>query len=116
VKQSMNWFGTVRGRVGYAMDRTLVYATGGFAVGGMEISGSGNVVGANEAQTGYVLGGGLEHKLSPSWSIKGEYQFLSLDASDSKVGALASASDRTEVHTIRAGLNYHVGNSYEPLK
>ena len=30
----VEWFGTVRGRVGYAWDRTLLYATGGFAFGG----------------------------------------------------------------------------------
>ncbi len=124
LKQSLNWFGTVRGRVGYAMDRTLVYATGGFAFGGVETTGAVNFPGlaaasggANETQTGYVLGGGIEHKLSPSWSLKGEYQFLSLDASDKITGPLGLGSnDRTEVHTIRAGLNYHVGNSYEPLK
>ncbi len=65
-----------------------------------------------------MLGGGIEHKINPSWSLKGEYQFLSLDASDSKgAGPLGlGTNDRTEVHTIRAGLNYHVGNTYEPLK
>jgi opacity protein-like surface antigen len=26
--------------------------------------------------TGYVLGGGLEYRFSPSWSIKTEYQYL----------------------------------------
>ncbi len=29
----LDYFGTVRGRLGYAFDRTLVYATGGFAYG-----------------------------------------------------------------------------------
>ncbi|MBL7405733.1 porin family protein, partial [Escherichia coli] len=30
---SLDYFGTVRGRLGYAFDRTLVYGTGGFAYG-----------------------------------------------------------------------------------
>ena len=30
---SLDFFGTVRGRLGYAFDRTLVYGTGGFAYG-----------------------------------------------------------------------------------
>jgi outer membrane immunogenic protein len=30
-RRDIEWFGTVRGRVGYAWDRLLVYATGGFA-------------------------------------------------------------------------------------
>ena len=31
-----NWFGTVRGRVGYAWDRVMVYGTGGYAFDGAE--------------------------------------------------------------------------------
>ena len=36
VKSQVNWFGTVRGRIGYAFDRTLIYGTGGFAYGEVE--------------------------------------------------------------------------------
>src|SRR6185437_10872259 len=32
-RQSLEWFGTVRGRLGWAFDRTLIYGTGGFAYG-----------------------------------------------------------------------------------
>ncbi len=125
IKASLNWFGTVRGRIGYAFDRTLIYATGGFAVGEVEskirIREIDSSSSTSERQTGYVLGGGIEYKLSPSWSLKGEYQFLSLDASDlvktgNGAGPLGLTGDRTEVHTARVGLNYHVGQGYEPLK
>lgn len=34
VRPSPDYFGTVRGRLGYAFDRVLVYGTGGFAYGG----------------------------------------------------------------------------------
>ena len=55
------WFGTVRGRLGYAFDRTLVYGTGGFAYG----SGGGRDFGLpnssrDDFQTGYAVGGGIE--------------------------------------------------------
>jgi outer membrane immunogenic protein len=111
-ESDLNYFGTVRGRIGYAFDRTLVYATGGFAYGQVENKP------VSETQTGYVLGGGIEYKFNPSWSLKAEYQFLSLDASDvNGAGSLGfSNSDRSEVHTVRAGINYHVGHGYEPLK
>src|SRR3954454_23459809 len=36
-----NWFGTVRGRVGYAFDRFLPYFTGGLAVGDIEANRTG---------------------------------------------------------------------------
>jgi outer membrane immunogenic protein len=114
-KQSLNYFGTVRGRLGYAFERTLVYATGGFAYGEVEYKNP--VFSLTDTQTGWVVGGGIEYKLTPAWSLKGEYQFLSLDAKDSDPGSLTwGDSDRSEIHTVRVGLNYHVGHGYEPLK
>jgi outer membrane immunogenic protein len=119
-ENSLNWFGTVRGRIGYAMDRTLVYFTGGFAFGEVESKGQlfGSPFDIHETQTGYVLGGGLEYKFSPAWSVKGEYEFISLDASNlSGPGPLSGGNtDRSEVHTIRFGVNYHFGQDYGPIK
>lgn len=112
---TLNYFGTVRGRIGYAFERTLVYGTGGFAYGNVEQSGYGESY--KDTQTGWVAGGGIEYKVTPAWSVKGEYQFLSLDAKNSDAYSLTGDTDRSEVHTVRVGLNYHFGNSiYEPLK
>jgi outer membrane immunogenic protein len=115
-KSSLNWFGTVRGRLGYAFGPTLVYGTGGFAFGEVE-----NTFGRSrftETQTGYVVGGGVEHKLSPTWSVKAEYQFISLDAGDiNGAGPLGlTGGDRSEVNTFRVGLNYRFGHNYDVLK
>ena len=63
--------------------------------------------------TGYVLGGGVEHKFNPSWSVKAEYQYLNL-GQDSFFAK--QAKEDYEVSTVRLGLNYHVGNGFEPLK
>ena len=52
----MNFFGTVRGRIGYAFDRTLVYGTGGFAYGD-------GGTGSDDFRTGYTAGGGIEYAL-----------------------------------------------------
>jgi outer membrane immunogenic protein len=108
----LNYFGTVRGRVGYAIDRTLLYVTGGYAYGEVEFKDG--RWSASDTQTGYVIGGGLEYKLNPAWSLKGEYQFVSLDAKDPD-WSLHDYSDRSEVHTLRVGLNYHVGHGFAPL-
>jgi outer membrane immunogenic protein len=115
-KSSLNWFGTVRGRIGYAFGPTLVYATGGFAFG--EVENTVVPLRVTETQTGYVIGAGVEYKLNPAWSVKGEYQFISLDASDPLgAGPLGLTSgNRSEVNTVRVGLNYHFGQSFEPLK
>ncbi len=115
-KSEMNWFGTVRGRLGYTFGSALLYATGGFAYGNVEnsfLSWS-----ASETQTGWVVGGGVEYKLAANWSGKIEYQYLDLDASSaSGAGPLGSgAGNDTQVHTVRVGLNYFFNNAYSPLK
>jgi outer membrane immunogenic protein len=116
LKSSLNWFSTVRGRVGYAFGPALVYATGGFAFG--EVENTAMPIRVTETQTGYAVGGGLEYKFNPSWSLKGEYQFISLDASDPfGAGPLGLTSgNRSEVNTVRVGLNYHFGRGFDPLK
>ncbi len=126
VRTNIDWFGTVRGRLGYAFDRTLVYATGGFAFGNVERGATAIVpaVGAflrkNDTETGYAVGGGIEHKFMPNWSVKLEYQYINLgDTTLTGVGlgtGLATNSITTDFHTVRVGLNYRIGQSYEPLK
>ncbi len=123
---SSNYFGTVRARVGYAIDRTLIYATGGFAYGGgagsqtvVVNNGGGNnfyTGGSSSTRSGYTLGGGVEYALTPNWTIKGEYLYVDLGRNNRNltptgpvfVGnpafVASNTSDRFSV--IRAGLNY----------
>jgi outer membrane immunogenic protein len=84
---SLDYFGTIRGRLGYAFDRTLVYATAGFAYGGVHNTVNGPLLlGApyrfDGTATGYVLGAGVEYKFNPAWSVKGEYQYINLGTND----------------------------------
>jgi len=118
-KNSLNWFGTVRGRIGYSFGPALLYATGGFAYGDVEAKWN-DGLSVSETQTGYVVGGGLEYKVNPAWSVKAEYQYLNLDASDlNGAGPLNGNfpySDRSEINTFRVGLNYAVGHGgFGPL-
>ncbi len=86
-KSELDWFGTVRGRIGYAFDTSLVYFTGGFAYGGLD-----NQIDIDHLEywryqndgtaTGYVLGGGYEYKFSLAWSVKAEYQYINLGRND----------------------------------
>jgi outer membrane immunogenic protein len=129
-KSNLDWFGTVRGRLGYAFDSTLVYATGGFAYG--HITDENNFIAPNPCPiappgrcipsssqkfetdaSGYVLGGGVEHKFNPSWSVKAEYQYI--DLGQNSHWATLTKEDYA-INTVRVGLNYHIGGSFEPLK
>jgi outer membrane immunogenic protein len=93
-KSSVDWLGTFRGRLGYAFDRGLLYATGGFAVGGVKDSiwASAPTFGDspsfrfsdNEVRAGYTVGAGVEYMIWPSWSLKVEYQYIDLGSSSVK--------------------------------
>ena len=120
VKSSLDWFGTVRGRLGYTFDRTLVYGTAGLAYGQitdeatLAVARLGSATGSKSVDaTGYAVGGGVEHKFTPNWSAKAEYQYINLGQDSAWAKA---TSEDFAVHTVRAGLNYHIGTSYEPLK
>jgi outer membrane immunogenic protein len=113
---SLNWFSTLRGRLGYEFGPVLVYGTGGFAFGELESTSTKGKSSSSltDTQTGYVVGGGVEYKFSPVWSVKGEYQFISLDSAGGP--AIGRNGNRSEIDTIRVGLNYRLGRDWDPLK
>ncbi len=135
-KNEVKSFGTFRPRIGIAFDRTLVYATGGFAWGQIghtfsttDSLGFRTVDRSNRSSTGYVVGGGLEHLFSPRVSVKAEYQYIDLGSEDylanevfGPAGLPTAFSMRTETetsfHTIRVGFNYQLtdGVGAVPLK
>lgn len=128
-KQSIDYFGTVRGRLGYAFGSALLYATGGLAyadvntqvhIAGTAGGGFTNYLNSDQVETGWVVGGGLEYLFAPSWSLKVEYQYI--DLGKQTLGAVASdgAIDRlpfdNTFSTVRGGINYHIPTGYAPLK
>ena len=65
-KFSNPWFGTVRGRVGYALNNILFYGTGGLAFGELR----GETFGLSESHTnaGWTAGVGAEFGVAQNWS------------------------------------------------
>ncbi|MGO9486919.1 MAG: outer membrane protein [Rhodomicrobium sp.] len=115
---SLNWFGTVRGRVGYAFGSALLYGTGGVAFGGVQDKlTAGTTVQHDTTATGYAAGGGLEYAFNPAWSGKVEYQYINLgNDSLTNTAGTVTADFNHEYNTVRLGLNYHILPGYEPLK
>ena len=111
----LNWFGTVRGRLGWLFTPTvLVYGTGGFAYG--EVQRNGWLNQNSAVQTGWTAGAGAEWMFMPNWSVKAEYLYTQISGSNSNNGwlwafnpgwGLNNVNNRTRFHTIRAGVNYH---------
>ena len=118
---SANWLGTVRGRVGFAFDRALIYGTGGLAFGNVKSSTSVGLnahcvsvdcsspnVDANgvwsgsksSVKFGWALGGGAEYAFTDRVSLKAEYLHYDLGkvsyalSADAGAAALIPASGR----------------------
>lgn len=135
-KRGIDWFGTVRGRVGYLFTPTLLgYGTGGLlyghtrndftqAITGPGPVGSFTIVnGASDVSAGWTVGGGLEWAMAPKWSVKLEYDYLHFDDAVSSSTTIAFTSGKggntgvfnvdapnTSAHIIQVGLNYHFWN------
>ena len=91
-----DWLGTARARVGVARNAALFYATGGFAygrVGHEYIYAPGSPTDTqsfnlSENRMGWAVGGGVEYSLSQNWSVRAEYLYVHLAASNLDISSL----------------------------
>jgi len=121
--QKLQWFGTVRGRVGYSLGSTLFYGTGGLAYGDVKTriqENNGGLLTSDQTfsktKTGYTVGGGIESPFEfmgmfgKNWTAKTEYLYVDLGrTTDSYTvnGVNNTFSTRVQEHIFRTGLNYH---------
>jgi outer membrane immunogenic protein len=114
----LEWFGTVRGRIGYAQDRWLAYVTGGWAFGHGTLSGTGTTTpagtvlafSASKDYSGWTVGGGLEWAFKDRWSVKAEYLYIDFGdgptVTANGAGTLAIVSGKMTDNIARLGVNY----------
>jgi outer membrane immunogenic protein len=109
----IHWFGTVRGRLGYAWNNVLLYGTGGFAYGSAEagiVGCPGGFCGTNEVN-GWTAGGGIEYGLAPNWSVKVEYLHVDMGRYNfTMAGGCAGTGGCVSpavFDLVRGGINYH---------
>lgn len=69
--------GSIRGRIGYAFDRVLIYGTGGAAFGDVKnsISTAFGYNSSSSSRVGWTVGGGIEYAVTNNWSIRAEYRY-----------------------------------------
>ena len=84
--------GSLRLRAGYAMDRTLIYGTGGIAMG--RYTANDGMFDYSDTRTGWTIGAGVEQALEGGWTIRGEYRFT--DFGTSTIGADSMGGDLVE--------------------
>ena len=110
---AIHGLGTARARVGYVMDRALVYVTGGYA--GAQMDGSvadfgrmpAYVLNESHYLNGFAVGAGVEYALTTRSSVKGEYLFTDFGSQGYFPGTRDAVSASTHINLVRAGLNYH---------
>ena len=120
VSQEMEWFGTLRGRIGFAANNWLFFGTGGLAYGNVKYTyrqtnapfGAINIFGSqSDVEVGWTLGGGIEYGFGP-WSVKGEYLYYDLGDTTFSVPhnlaptALFNPNFENRGSIVRAAFNY----------
>ncbi len=113
-------YGDVTARLGYAFSRSLLYAKGGFAFydGDIKITDANSKGdGKTDSLTGWTLGGGVEHKFAPNWSVKAEYQYFDFGSEELRTTPDNHRfTNELTAHTAKIGVNYLFSRSDEPLK
>ncbi|MGH7175689.1 MAG: outer membrane protein [Minisyncoccia bacterium] len=97
---ALNDFGTVRGRLGYAMGDFLPFVTGGYAYAGASahasFSGAFPPVAKSISASGWVAGAGLDYRIDDDWALRVEYDHAKLANKTVGLGA----------NIVRFGVNY----------
>lgn len=121
VEKKIDWLGSLRLRAGFAMDRALIYATGGLAVGGVKLDADFEDVELpdfylNEqdrsTEWGWTLGAGLEYALTDDVSARIEYRYTDLgktklNLKDPDDGSSAGELEvENNFHAVRAGVSW----------
>jgi outer membrane immunogenic protein len=116
----LEYFGTVRARLGYAFGSVMPYVTGGIIYGDVKgvVAGSvtgtfngvpialNNAVSRSETFLNWVVGAGVEFAMTPNLSLKGEYLYSQVDDEISFGDLGIAGQGDLELHIVRAGLNF----------
>lgn len=104
-----DWQGSLRARLGYAMDTWLLYATGGVAFGRAELTASIPGTSASDENThiGWTAGVGVEKAFTPNWIGRLEVRYTDFGNKDYNLGPTFGDVDADWNQTsVTAGVSY----------
>lgn len=126
VQHELDWYGTVRGRLGYLLTpNVMLYGTGGLAYG--EVKGAttvtlatpikafnGTAAGAYDStKVGYTAGGGVEWAILPNVTARAQYTYIDLGTHGFGANAVVLAtpagvntSHKDDFHLATVGASY----------
>ncbi|HXW71189.1 MAG TPA: carbohydrate porin [Methylocella sp.] len=115
VNDKIQIFGSLRGRIGYAVGDFLLFGTGGFAYDRDLVTSTdaaGDVDRVYFWRPGWTIGGGAELRLTPDWSAKLEYAFADFARAS---GYFPISGERYNsnltLQTVKLGLNYRFADN-----
>lgn len=107
--ETLDYIGTVRGRIGYSFDRWLVYGTGGFAWSNGHVArtplDSDDEDKRSRARIGWTAGAGVEFAFEREWSVRLEYLYSRFGSFNVLYPDDARYTSRLDFHQLRLGLN-----------
>lgn len=107
--------GSIRGRLGIAFDRVLLYGTGGVAFAGIRdsyntVAFGGGVFDNARSRTGWTAGGGFAYAFTNNWSIGAEYRYSDFghfsDASNIAFFSLSRVDRHLTENQVEGRLSY----------
>lgn len=103
IRNDLQWSGATRGKIGYAMDRVMVYGAGGVAYGGVKARAGGG--GTTKTAVGWTAGGGVEALVADNVTARAEYRYNDYGSEKLSTGAGTAKSSLTE-NRVTAGVAY----------
>jgi outer membrane immunogenic protein len=108
----VNWMGSLRGRVGFAADRTLFYTTAGWAFADVDAAGVTltHAGAGSDTVNGWTLGAGVEHAFTNNFTMRFEYRYT--DFGDTSVrltdglGGVVTMPVEVDTHALRVGASW----------
>lgn len=110
--------GSVRGRLGVAFDRVLLYGTGGVAIADITNTYDTTAFGGGFARiggtrVGWTAGGGIAYAVTNNWSVRGEYRFSDfgkvVDKSNVAFFPATDLNRHVTQNQVQVGFSYRIG-------
>jgi outer membrane immunogenic protein len=128
---TLDYYGTLRGRVGFTTGQWLFFGTAGVAYGNVDLNSAFGTLGVqtasqtSEPRIGWVAGAGFEYLLRPNLMLKFGYQYVDLgrvDISSSSTGlffpSMITVGQAAQVHaqfqSVTVGMSWRFAPDGSP--
>lgn len=114
VTEKVDYYGSLRGRIGYAPARWLIYATAGLAYSQGRLTEDPFDPATQKKigfRAGWVAGAGVEAPVDGNWTARIEYLYSNFGSLNVMLPSGTSYGSTFDLHTVRLGLNRKLGGS-----